>query len=187
MAPRSQGFSGVGLGSHPVPRATAMAIAFRQRKKPEKGGIKMALVKWRPFERDWFDRMRDMARFMEEGRRSLWEGEPGELGIWEPSVNIYERGENILVEADLPGMTKDAIDVRVDNGTLTLSGERKAEPDLKEPDYYRHERHAGNFCRSFTLPSTVKADKIEATYKDGVLKLTIPKAEEAKAKKIAIH
>ena len=145
----------------------------------------MALVKWRPFERDWMDQMREMGRFLEGSRRSPWGG-GSEIGAWTPLVNIYDRGESVVVEADLPEMQKDAIDVRVENGNLTLSGERKG-ASIPETDYYRHECDDGGFCRSFILPSSVDPDKVDATCKNRVLMLTLQKIEAAKAKRIAIH
>lgn len=150
----------------------------------------MALVRWRPkgshlrhLERDL---MPDMNRFFNE-MRSWWDRD-GEMVAWSPDVNVYEKGNQIVVEADLPGMNKNEIEVSVQNHTLTLSGERKEEAEIKERDYFRHERSGESFCRSITLPSSVDAEKIDAKYENGVLTLDIPKTkEEAKAKHIEIH
>jgi HSP20 family protein len=134
-----------------------------------------------PFDRDLLE---DMNRIVNE-MRTWWEGE-GEFTTWSPPVNVYGVEDRIVVEAELPGLKKDEIEVSVHEHTLTLSGEREDEK-IKEQDYFRHERASGSFLRSITLPTTVDADKIDAKYENGVLMLSIPKVEEAKAKKIAIH
>ncbi len=105
---------------------------------------------------------------------------------WTPAVDIYEDNDKYVVKAELPGMKKEDIDVSLDGNTLTISGERKQEEEKKEGENYRSERFFGRFQRSITLPTAVQADKIEATYKDGVLTLTLPKAEEAKPKQIQV-
>jgi HSP20 family protein len=111
----------------------------------------------------------------------------GELGAsWYPRVDIFEKNGDMVLEAELPGLKKDDIDVRVENNVLTLRGERKHETEAKDSDYYRSERTYGAFSRSFTLPSTVATDKIEAAYRDGVLRLTLPRAAEAKPKQIPV-
>ena len=149
----------------------------------------MALIRWRPtarplarFDPDFGE---EMARFFDE-TRSRWGGE-GELTAWSPSINVYEENDRIVMEAELPGMKKDQIEVSVHDHMLTVSGERKEEKEVKEDDFYRHERRYGAFSRSISLPSTVDSKKIDASYKDGVLKLTIPKAEQAKAKRVEVH
>ena len=118
--------------------------------------------------------------------RSWWDGS-AELAEWSPNVNVYEKEDQIIVEAETPGMKKDDIEVSVQDHVLTLSGERKEEHETKEKNFYRHERSEGSFLRSISLPSSVEADSIEASYKNGVLSLKIPKAEEAKAKRVEIH
>ena len=108
------------------------------------------------------------------------------LGAWNPRVNMYEKGDNILIDAELPGIKKEDIDVTVEEHQVTLRGERKEEKETKKEEYYRKERLYGSFARSFTLPSNVAADKVDATYKDGVLHVTLPKTEEAKGKHISV-
>lgn len=117
--------------------------------------------------------------FAEVAPTSFFEG-------WEPSVDIYEDKDKITVRAELPGMKKEDISVCLDGDTLTISGERKHEEDRKEGEIYRSERFFGRFQRSITLPHPVDAKKIEANYKDGVLNITLPKSEEAKARQIEI-
>ncbi|EEF57448.1 Hsp20/alpha crystallin family protein [Pedosphaera parvula] len=105
---------------------------------------------------------------------------------WEPNIDIYEDKEKITVNAELPGMKKEDINVSLEGRALTISGERKEEQEHKEGDNYRAERFFGRFQRSITLPSAVNAEKINANYKDGVLTIELPKSEEAKAKQINV-
>lgn len=105
---------------------------------------------------------------------------------WTPAVDVYEDQDKYTVKAELPGMKKEDIGVSLDGDTLTISGERKQEEEKKEGGGYRSERFFGRFQRSITLPAKVQANKIEAAYKDGVLTVTVPKAEEAKPKQIQV-
>jgi HSP20 family protein len=105
---------------------------------------------------------------------------------WTPAVDIYEDKDKYVVKAELPGMRKEDIQVSLDGNTLTISGERKHEEEKKEGETYRSERYFGRFQRSVTLPAQVQANKVEANYKDGVLSVTVPKAEEAKPKQIQV-
>jgi len=149
----------------------------------------MSLVRWRPFGGDLKLRERDFAHDLNRyfnDMQSWWEG-TGELGAWSPDVNVYDKENEIVVEAEMPGMKKEDIDVSVQDHTLTLSGERKEETETKDKHFYRRERVEGSFLRSIGLPTNVDSAKIDASYKDGVLTLTIPKAEEAKTKRVEIH
>ena len=105
---------------------------------------------------------------------------------WAPVVDIYEEKDNIIVKAELPGIKKDEVSIEIKDNVLTLSGERKYEQEKKKENYHRIERFYGKFSRSFTLPETVQVDKVKANYKDGVLEITLPKAEETKPKAIPI-
>jgi HSP20 family protein len=108
------------------------------------------------------------------------------ISKWYPAVDVLESKDGYILRAELPGMKREDIKVEVKDGNLVLSGERKAEK-LAEGVEYRHvERVAAEFWRTFSLPETVKQDGIEATYKDGVLEIRVPKAEEAKPRQIAI-
>jgi len=115
-------------------------------------------------------------------------GREDEMGLfdWRPTVDTYEEGDNIVIKAELPGVNKDDVSIDVKDNVLTLKGERKHEENVNEDNYYRRESAYGKFQRAFTLPDAVDPNKIEASYKDGVLKVTVPKAEETKAKKIEI-
>lgn len=108
------------------------------------------------------------------------------LSGWTPAFDVYEDKEHFTVKAELPGMKREEIDVSFQDGTLSVSGERKSEHKLEEAEVYRSERYFGRFQRSVSLPATVAADKVKASYKDGVLTVTLPKSEEAKPKQIDV-
>ena len=97
-----------------------------------------------------------------------------------PSVDIYEEGDDVVVKAELPGMKKDDIEVTITDDTITISGEKKREEKVEKKNYYRYERSFGSFTRSFRIPVDVQTDKAQASFKDGVLEIKIPKTEEAK-------
>jgi HSP20 family protein len=110
----------------------------------------------------------------------------GSVGSWLPAVDVYENDQALVFKAELPGFSKDDVHVELKDNVLTLKGERKREVEVKEEQYHRMERSHGTFQRSFALPIGVEAEKAEATFKDGVLELTLPKAEVAKPKRIGI-
>ena len=116
----------------------------------------------------------------------VFDGEEGSSRAWAPAVDIYETDANIVLKAELPGINPNDVEVRVEDGTLYLKGQRKFEKEVKEENYHRVERSYGSFVRSFPLPNSVNADDAKAEYKDGVLALTLPKREEAKPKTIKI-
>lgn len=95
-----------------------------------------------------------------------------------PAVDVYDEGEAIVVKAELPGLTKDQVEVQISDRTLTIKGEKKRSEDVRESDYYRSERMYGAFTRTLSLPVEVKADAATATFKDGVLEIRLPKTEE---------
>ena len=103
-----------------------------------------------------------------------------------PAVDIYETPDRVVMKAELPGLTREDIEINVRDNTLSLRGERKFEKEVTEENYLRIERAHGSFQRSFTLPATIQQDKIRAVFKDGVLELSLPKAEEARPKQIKI-
>ena len=105
---------------------------------------------------------------------------------WTPAVDVYEDKDKITVRAESPGMKKEDIEVTVVGDTLTISGERKEEQEKKEGQTYRSERYLGRFQRSVILPTEVDANKVQATYKDGVLTVNLPKSEQAKRRQIEI-
>jgi HSP20 family protein len=110
---------------------------------------------------------------------------PREPRLQAPALDMYEDRNDVVVKAEIPGMTKDEVEISVSESTLTLKGEKKKEEEVKEKDYYRCEREYGAFMRRVTLPAEVKAEDAKATFKDGVLEIRLPKSEEAKKK--AVH
>jgi HSP20 family protein len=149
--------------------------------------MRTAMTRWNPTatfvsQRDPFARLLDS--FLGE---NLYPSEDVSNRTWMPAVNIRETDGAFFVEAELPGMTKDDIEITLENNMLKLSGERRFEKDTKEESYHRVERSYGSFLRTFSLPSQVSAEGVKASFKDGVLTIEIPKAEEAKPRKIAIH
>jgi HSP20 family protein len=113
-------------------------------------------------------------------------GEDLATRTWTPPVDIQETDDAYHIHAELPGLTKDDIQITLENNVLRLSGERKFEKDVKQENYHRIERTYGTFTRSFALPTQVSPEKVEAKFENGVLSLTVPKAEQAKPRRIAI-
>jgi HSP20 family protein len=149
----------------------------------------MAIVRWEPF-RDLASLQERMNRMFDESFRGIGRGGEEDWalgGSWAPAVDIYEHEGNIVLKAELPGIDPKDVDIRLENGVLTLRGERKLDQEVKKENYHRVERTYGAFSRSFTLPTMVDQEKIKAEYKDGVLKLHLPKKDEAKPKQIQIN
>ena len=111
---------------------------------------------------------------------------PSEFEIGYPSVDIFEDSDKVTVKAELPGVEKDCVNVSINEDTITISGEKNKEEKVEKKDYYRLERSYGSFSRSLRLPAEVKADRASATFKDGVLEVTIPKTEKGKAKGVKV-
>src|SRR5438552_17456227 len=107
-------------------------------------------------------------------------------GAWSPKVDIFENKENLVLEAELPGMNRDDFELSIENNVITLKGERKFEKKTDDDNYHRVERSYGVFTRSFTLPQTVSAEGAKAEFKNGILHVSLPKREETKARKIEI-
>jgi HSP20 family protein len=150
----------------------------------------MAIERWRPLEtfRELEQRMEDLMRYPFAGlRRPLfgWRVPTEELA-WTPALEMYEKPDKLIVRLEVPGLKKEDIDISFAGDTLTISGERKIESEAKDKDYYQCEFSYGKFSRSLTIPSAVKVDKVEATYEKGILEIVLPKAEEAKPKKVEI-
>ena len=145
----------------------------------------MNMQLWNPFQE--FENM--LERYSKSGASNLGKQLNTDLSFadWAPSVDIEEEEDKYLIKADLPGVEKKDIDVKLENGVLSIRGEKQTESETgKGTRRHRSERFQGSFARSFTLPDAVKADKVDASYKDGVLSLTIPKEEKAKPKSIDI-
>lgn len=138
---------------------------------------------WEPF-RELVSMRDDMDRLFE----TFFGSGQGDLeNYWRPAIDIEESNGNLMVRAELPGMTKDDITVSVQDDMLTISGERTRENEKKDKTVHRIERCYGQFRRMIRLPATVDADKVKATYRDGVLHVTLPKPESLKPKNIDVE
>lgn len=131
---------------------------------------------------------REMDQFFDDLAPFSWGRENGgrALRTWAPSADITEDEEEYQIRMDIPGMEKNDIKVNVQDGRITITGERKTEEKEEKKDFVRQERYQGSFYRSFSLPDKLKEDAIQASFKDGVLKLVIPKAEVVKPKAIKV-
>lgn len=104
-----------------------------------------------------------------------------------PSMDVFEEGDDLVVKAELPGIKKEDIDIRLTDGLIIISGEKKKEDEVKRKDYYKWERSYGSFCRSFDLPAEIQRDKVKSTFKDGVLEIRMPKSKEAIRKEVKVR
>jgi HSP20 family protein len=145
----------------------------------------MSIVRYDPF--------RDLRTLQEEVNRLFtgniargFDDEGIARGAWSPSVDIYENKDHIVLEAELPGMKREDFELSVENNVITLRGERHFEKKDESDNYHRVERAYGSFTRSFTLPNSVTAEGANAEYSNGVLRVTLPKREETKARRIEI-
>ena len=118
--------------------------------------------------------------------RSIWERLPEEIKEWAPAVDVFEKGDNLVVKIEIPGIKQEDVDVSVADDTLILKGEKRAEPGIKDQDYHRTELNYGTFYRSIALPASVDAQNVDAVYEDGVLRITMSLARGAKPKKVAV-
>lgn len=151
----------------------------------------MSIVRWNPetdllsFPSDLLNMQRSISRMFDNFfRGGLRQDE--ELAAWTPALDILEDDDAYLVKVELPGVSKEHVQVVTRDNTLTIRGEKKEQQEFKGVNHHRIERAYGSFQRSFTLPTNVKSDKIEATFKDGILSINLPKAEEANAKMIEV-
>ncbi len=149
----------------------------------------MAITRWDPF-REFATLQKQMNRLFQDYQPTRT-GQTGEefmtTGTFVPPVDIYEDEHNITLKLEVPGIDEKDIDVRVENSTLTVRGERKFEKDVKEENFHRIERSYGSFSRSFTLPNTVNPEQVNADYTNGVLTITLAKRAEAKPKQIKVN
>jgi HSP20 family protein len=144
----------------------------------------MTVVRWDPF-RDLITLQDRMNRLFDESMRGARPADEGTTS-WSPAVDIYETENEIVLKAELPEVNQKDIDIQIENSTLTIQGERQPDTTIKQENYHRIERATGRFNRSFTLPSLVDQEKIKAEYKDGVLKIELPKREARKPKQIKV-
>jgi HSP20 family protein len=145
----------------------------------------MAIIRWDPF-RDLVTLREKMNRLFEETFTSRSEEKDLMAGTWTPSVDIYETENALVLSAEVPGIEEDDIEIKIEDNTLTLNGERKFEKETKEENFHRIERAYGSFYRSFTLPNYIDQDNIEAQHENGVLKITMPKKPELKPRKVRV-
>ena len=145
----------------------------------------MAIVRYDPF-RDLRTLQEEVNRLFSTNMTRAFDDEGIGRGAWAPSVDIYENKDQIVLEAELPGMKQEDFDLSIENNVLTLRGERKFEKTDETDNYHRVERSYGAFTRSFTLPQTVSAEGATADYNNGVLRVTLPKREEVKARRIEV-
>ena len=147
----------------------------------------MTLVKWTPM-REMMSLPYRINRFFDDSFfRAGFSDNDLALSAWHPMVDIYDDNDSIVIKAELPGIDKKDITIDLKDSVLTLKGERNVENEEKEDNYYRRERSFGKFERAFTLPTGLDPEKIKADYKDGVLKIEIPKPEKEKPKQITVH
>jgi len=147
----------------------------------------MELIRWNPM-KDMFSLRHQMNHLFDDVLRPVVRGD-SRLSMWNqyPTVDIYDNDQNIVIKAELPGIDKKDIVIDVKDGVLTLKGERSFDNEVKEEKYYCRERTFGKFERVFRLPADVDPEKISADYKDGILKINIPKPEEQQPKQITVH
>ena len=145
----------------------------------------MAIVRYNPF--------RELRTMQEQMNRLLdlaWNREAGEElkeGVWQPSVDIYEDEESVVIKAEVPDIDQKDIEVRIEDNTLMLKGERKLDQSIQKENYHRVERYYGPFQRSFSLPATIDQEKIKANCERGVLTIVLPKREEKRPKQITVE
>jgi HSP20 family protein len=146
-----------------------------------------ALTRWDPF-RELEDMHSRLSTFLDGDSSSRRRNGKESMTVaeWAPTVDIAEDEKNYIIKAELPEVKKEDVHVRLENGVLTITGERKAEKEEKGKKYHRVERSYGSFARSFTLPENVEAEKISAAYKDGLLTVTVAKSEKAQPKHIEV-
>jgi len=143
------------------------------------------LVKWNPYTE--LDRTVNGLFEQPFGIRPIWDDRKAEVLAWQPQVNVYEDKDHLSIEAQLPGIDLNDVELSVKEQTLQLRGERKVETEKSKDGYHFREAQYGKFFRSFSLPSTVNPDEAKATYDKGVLTITIPKQEKAKPRTIQIE
>jgi len=153
----------------------------------------MTLLRWQRPEVPRWSPFRHLASLREEIDRlfdspltEMTQSSHQFLSGWMPAVDLYEDADNLHLKAELPGMNKEDIEISIHEGLLTLAGERKADPKYNDAEVYRSERFLGRFQRTLTLPTLVNTEKVKANYRDGLLYVVLPKAEESKPKHIEV-
>lgn len=148
----------------------------------------MDLIRWNPLKemvslRERMNRLFDDSLFRSDRRRN----DETEMGVWLPAVDVFEKENQLVIKAELPGMNKKDISLDFKDGVLTLSGVRKSENEVKEDDFYRREMSYGKFIRSFNLPADSDTEKIKAEFENGLLTIEVPKPERHQPKQIKVN
>lgn len=153
----------------------------------------MSIIRWNPTHEldrwpgDFFGMQREINRVFDSFLRGgIQADEAFASSYWSPAVDIAEHENEFVMKIELPGVSMDDVKISLESNILTIKGEKKQEKEEKNKNFHSVERSYGSFQRSFTLPATVKSDKIDAFFKDGILSITLPKAEEAKPKQIEV-
>jgi HSP20 family protein len=144
-----------------------------------------AITHWGPFRN--LITFQDQMNRLFEGTLSPGRTQQSDLATWSPAVDIFEAQNELVAKVDLPGVDEKDIDIRLENNTLTIRGERKFEKSVNEDNYLRVERAYGSFTRTFSLPNTINSEGINANYSNGVLTLHLPKREESKPKQVKVN
>lgn len=142
------------------------------------------LATWSPLNR--LASLREEMNRLLDGSLAGFTGNVGLFGGWSPNVDVFQDKDHVYVKAELPGMKKEEIEITFQEGTLTISGERKQESETREGESFRSERFFGKFHRSVSMPTKVDVEQIKATYNDGILSVQLPKAAESRAKQIEV-
>ena len=145
----------------------------------------MIQVKWEPF-RDLMAMQERMTRLFDETLSRVWKEEEVPRGVWSPAADILDRGNELILKIDLPEMTQSEIDIKVEENRLVIQGERKFIKETPDENYIQIERPYGNFQRHFTIPKIIDQSEIKASYKDGVLRVVLPKKREIQSKQIIV-
>jgi len=145
----------------------------------------MAPEKWEPF-RDLMAMQDRMTRLIDETLSRIWK-ENVVRGVWSPPVDILERGNEVVLKVDLPEVSQDEIDIRVEENTLIIQGERRLIKDASEENYIQIERPYGTFRRTFNIPRIIEQEGIKASCKDGVLRVVLPRRQEIQPKQIVVE
>ena len=145
----------------------------------------MTLEKWEPF-RDLMAMQDRMTRLIDETLSRIWK-EDVAREVWSPPVDILERGNEVVLKVDLPGVSQEEIDIRVEENTLTIQGERRLIKDTPEENYIQIERPYGTFRRTFNIPRMIRQEGIKASYKDGVLTIVLHRKHEIQPKQIMVE
>ena len=143
----------------------------------------MAISRWRPARTEMNPMWGPMSKMMDQ----FFDSDRSDLMVWGPNVDVLENPESFEIHAELPGVKLEDVHITLDNNVLSISGEKKQEVKEGHDNFHRVERSYGRFERSFSLPATIKADAVKANFEDGVLKILLPKAEEAKSREIRIE